>query len=194
MSSRTRRRPPISCGRPTLKVEDVTDTLELALEASSIETACVVHRPRLLYDNGSSWQTSPNGSTTKDAASPRRSVSSDDTGQDRAMASDAQETASARIAICVASSRPRSATRLSRVPWSPASGAHRQAHRQRCRMSDLKLSLLGWDEYRQADVDAASPRSIQWDREVIACLVSSRPCWATKVSGPGSRDMCDIEP
>jgi len=39
----------------TMKAEDVTDTLELALETSGIETARVVHRPRLLSDNGSSY-------------------------------------------------------------------------------------------------------------------------------------------
>jgi putative transposase len=40
---------------PSMKAEDVTDTLELALETSGIETARVVHRPRLLSDNGSSY-------------------------------------------------------------------------------------------------------------------------------------------
>ncbi len=39
----------------TMKAEDVTDTLELALEASGIDAARVVHRPRLLSDNGSSY-------------------------------------------------------------------------------------------------------------------------------------------
>jgi putative transposase len=39
----------------TMKAEDVTDTLERALETSGIETARVVHRPRLLSDNGSSY-------------------------------------------------------------------------------------------------------------------------------------------
>jgi hypothetical protein len=39
----------------TMKAEDVTDTLELALQASGIDTACVLHRPRLLSDNGSSY-------------------------------------------------------------------------------------------------------------------------------------------
>src|SRR4029077_20632333 len=38
-----------------MKAEGVTDTLELALGASGIETARVVHRPRLLSDNGSSY-------------------------------------------------------------------------------------------------------------------------------------------
>jgi transposase InsO family protein len=35
--------------------EDVTATLELALETSGMESARVVHRPRLLSDNGSSY-------------------------------------------------------------------------------------------------------------------------------------------
>jgi transposase InsO family protein len=39
----------------TMKAEDVTKTLELALQASGIKTARVVHRPRLLSDNGSSY-------------------------------------------------------------------------------------------------------------------------------------------
>ena len=81
MSSRTRRQPPISCGRPTspnlkvigwgwfylstilddfsryiiawklcstMKVDDVTATLDLALKASGLDQAKVIHRPRLL--------------------------------------------------------------------------------------------------------------------------------------------------
>ena len=39
----------------TMKADDVTATLELALEASGLEQARVVHRPRLLSDNGSSY-------------------------------------------------------------------------------------------------------------------------------------------
>ena len=39
----------------TMKTEDVTDTLELALAASGVDTARVTHRPRLLSDNGSSY-------------------------------------------------------------------------------------------------------------------------------------------
>ena len=38
-----------------MKAEDVTDTLELALQVSGIDSARVVHRPRLLSDNGSSY-------------------------------------------------------------------------------------------------------------------------------------------
>ena len=38
----------------TMRTEDVTDTLELALKASGCDRAKVVHKPRLLSDNGSS--------------------------------------------------------------------------------------------------------------------------------------------
>jgi putative transposase len=39
----------------TMKAEDVTATLDLALKASALDRARVVHRPRLLSDNGSSY-------------------------------------------------------------------------------------------------------------------------------------------
>src|SRR4051812_49964707 len=38
-----------------MKAEDVADTLTLALRASGLDQAKVVHRPRLLSDNGSSY-------------------------------------------------------------------------------------------------------------------------------------------
>ena len=38
-----------------MKAGDVTDTLELALEASGCNSATVLHKPRLLSDNGSSY-------------------------------------------------------------------------------------------------------------------------------------------
>ena len=39
----------------TMKTEDVTNTLELALTASGCDQARVVHKPRLLSDNGPSY-------------------------------------------------------------------------------------------------------------------------------------------
>jgi putative transposase len=39
----------------TMKAEDVTATLNLALNASGLDQAKVIHRPRLLSDNGSSY-------------------------------------------------------------------------------------------------------------------------------------------
>ncbi len=38
-----------------MKAEDITDTLELALKASGCDQATVIHKPRLLSDNGSSY-------------------------------------------------------------------------------------------------------------------------------------------
>jgi putative transposase len=39
----------------TMKAGDVTDTLEMALQASGCDHANILHRPRLLSDNGSSY-------------------------------------------------------------------------------------------------------------------------------------------
>jgi transposase InsO family protein len=39
----------------TMRAKDVTETLELALEASGCDRPAVLHRPRLLSDNGSSY-------------------------------------------------------------------------------------------------------------------------------------------
>ena len=39
----------------TMRAEDVTDTLELALTASGCDSAKVLHKPRLLSDNGPSY-------------------------------------------------------------------------------------------------------------------------------------------
>ena len=39
----------------TMKTSDVTDTLNMALEASGCDQANVLHKPRLLSDNGSSY-------------------------------------------------------------------------------------------------------------------------------------------
>ena len=41
--------------RTTMKAEDVTDTLDLALDVSGCDSATVVAKPRLLSDNGSSY-------------------------------------------------------------------------------------------------------------------------------------------
>ena len=39
----------------TMTAGDVTDTLEMALAASGLDRANIVHKPRLLSDNGSSY-------------------------------------------------------------------------------------------------------------------------------------------
>lgn len=40
---------------PAKRAEDVTDTLDLALAASGCDSATVLHKPRLLSDNGPSY-------------------------------------------------------------------------------------------------------------------------------------------
>ena len=39
----------------TMRADDVTETLNLALKASGCDQTKVVHKPRLLSDNGSSY-------------------------------------------------------------------------------------------------------------------------------------------
>ena len=43
---------------PTMMTSDVTDTLDLALQASGCDQAKVIHKPRLLSDNGPSYVSS----------------------------------------------------------------------------------------------------------------------------------------
>ncbi len=78
----------------TMKAQDVTDTLDLALAASGCDQARVVHKPRLLSDNGSSYVSAELADwleCTEHGARSRRALPSADTGQDRTLASDAQE-------------------------------------------------------------------------------------------------------
>jgi transposase InsO family protein len=51
----------------TMRADDVTETLKLALQASGCDRVEVVHKPRLLSDNGSSYipATSRIGSSTR---------------------------------------------------------------------------------------------------------------------------------
>src|SRR4051812_10194859 len=43
----------------TMRATDVTETLDLALAASGLDQVTIVHRPRLLTDNGASYMRSP---------------------------------------------------------------------------------------------------------------------------------------
>ena len=78
----------------TMKAKDVTATLDLALFASGLDKMTVVHRPRLLSDNGASyvatdlaqWLDQQKMEHVRSAP-----LSPADPGQDRALASDAQE-------------------------------------------------------------------------------------------------------
>ena len=75
----------------TMKTSDVTDTLTLALQASGCDQAHVVHKPRLLSDNGSSYVSGGMAGGEKNGTRQGCAVSSANTGQDRAMASDSEK-------------------------------------------------------------------------------------------------------
>jgi transposase InsO family protein len=78
----------------TMKAQDVM-ALDLALAASGLDHMTVVHRPRLLSDNGSSYVASDLADwldgQAEHRACPRSALPSADPGQNRALASDAQE-------------------------------------------------------------------------------------------------------
>ena len=118
----------------TMKAEDVTDTLELALSASGCESAKVAHRPRLLSDNGSCYIAGDLAEWLEDrgSAHPGRPVPSPDPGQDRALAPDAEEPHPARELLSAGRSRGPD-QRLRRSLQQPAlPRGHRQSDTGRC--------------------------------------------------------------
>jgi len=73
----------------TMKAEDVTDTLNLALTASGCDQATVRQRPRLLSDNGPCYIAGELAEWLQDRDmehTPWRTEPSSDPGQDRALA------------------------------------------------------------------------------------------------------------
>lgn len=83
---------------PTMCAPDVTATLEQALAAASLDGATVVHRPRLLSDNGSLYVAGDLATWLEDkgGACAGRPVSPADPGKNRALAPDPEEPHSAR--------------------------------------------------------------------------------------------------
>ena len=80
----------------TMKARDVTATLDLALAASGLDRMTVVHWPRLLSDNGSSYVASDladwlDKQNIEHVRGARSALPSADPRQNRALASDAQE-------------------------------------------------------------------------------------------------------
>src|SRR4051794_792129 len=76
-----------------MQASDVTATLERALAASGLDQVTVVHRPRLLTDNGSSYIAEDLALwlESRGMAHIRGAAPSADPGQDQAVASDAEE-------------------------------------------------------------------------------------------------------
>ena len=83
----------------TMCAEDVTATLELALSASGLDHVTVVHRPRLLSDNGSSYVAGDLANWLQDKGIEhvrRGTLSSPNSGKDRTLAPDTEEPHPAR--------------------------------------------------------------------------------------------------
>ena len=77
-----------------MRAEDVTDTLDLALQASGCDQVHVVHKPRLLSDNGSSYVSGDLAAWLQrqgHEALPRCPISSANPRQDREVASNLEE-------------------------------------------------------------------------------------------------------
>ena len=78
----------------TMKASDVTDTLELALQASGCDQVNVRHRPRIAVRQWSSYIATELAEWLDDKGNgsrSRRSLPSPDPGQDRTMAPDPEE-------------------------------------------------------------------------------------------------------
>ena len=74
----------------TMAATDVSDTLQAALQASGLDQVKVLHRPRLLSDNGPSYVASELGQWLEDKGIRHirgRPLPPDDAGQDRAVSS-----------------------------------------------------------------------------------------------------------
>ena len=96
----------------TMRANDVTDTLELALAASGRDRARVVYKPRLLSDNGSSYISGDLAEWLKDRGMVHirgAPCHPPDPGQDRAAGTRRSRTAfCSRTITCPVISKPRS--------------------------------------------------------------------------------------
>jgi putative transposase len=122
----------------TMQASDVTETLELALQASGCDQAHVAHKPRLLSDNGSSYVSGELAEWLGDkkmghvrGARQRGTVSSANAGQDRALAPDPEKPHPAGELLF--SSRPGGANRgvCRSLQPSTLSREHQQSHARR---------------------------------------------------------------
>ena len=115
----------------TMKVQDVTATLDLALAASGVDQMTVAHRLRLLSDNGSSYVASDLADWLDKQnirACPRSALPSADPRQNRALASDAQEPHPARALLPARRSRTSSRGLHRALQPCPLSREPRQSH------------------------------------------------------------------
>jgi putative transposase len=156
----------------TMKAQDVTATLDLALAASGLDQMSVVHRPRLLSDNGRVIPRRGSRGVAEQAenrARPRRPLSPADPGQARALASDAQEPHPARALLPVRRSR--------------TSGAAFVAHYNHARYTTMPAITRALGNLTPADVYFGRAETILLEREgsndkqspIVACSINCIP-------------------
>ena len=166
-----------------MRADDVTETLMLALEASGCNRAEVVHKPRLLSDNGSSYIAGDLADWLEDQGMDHvrgRTEPSSDPGQDRALASDPEEPHPARKLL--PAGRPGSAGRrlrgalqspaLPREPWQPH--ARRRLLRTGQGHHQTKEEHQETN-HRKATTGAPAPRSLTSIRESQSLRYETNP-------------------
>ena len=124
----------------------VEDTLSLALKRSGIDQAHVVHRPRLLSDNGPSYLSKDLAKFLADQQMPPYAsypVSSADPGQDRALASDAEEPDLTSKLLSARGSRSTDRSVCSLLQSSALSRGFEQSHPCRCVYGPRTSHLMG---------------------------------------------------
>jgi hypothetical protein len=117
-----------------MKAEDVTVTLEMALDASGIDKANVLHRravvgQRLLLRFGRS---SEMDEAPQHGSCSSRPLSPDDTGQDRALASDAKDRILLENYYMPGDLENQIEAFRGRIQQPSLSWEHRQPHSRRC--------------------------------------------------------------
>jgi transposase-like protein len=116
----------------TMRASDVTDTIEMALEASGLEERSKAHRPRLLSDNGSSYIAGDLAKWLDDQGIPTSGATTEDVGRRAATAFSVPTDrwveavvvarfgppGAARASLSTARAETRQLTRLLRGQWS----------------------------------------------------------------------------
>ena len=113
---------PGRCG-PSMQTSDVTETLDLARAKTGVDRIRVVHRPRLLSDNGPCYVSAELATYLEThglGAYAERAESPDDAGQDRAVSPVDEERGEAGEVLQPVGTRTRHRALRRRLPPPPA--------------------------------------------------------------------------
>jgi transposase InsO family protein len=127
----------------TMKAEDVTDTLQLALAASGCDQARVVHKPRLLSDHGSSYVSADLAEWLDDTAwitSVARPITRKPRARSSAGIRHSRTASCWRITICPVIAKPRSDASSSTTITAATTRAWPTSHRPTSTLGEGKPS------------------------------------------------------